>query len=148
MSEQKKTKEAFVNPIDKDKIAENPHLLPYAHTVGGAVIKPMDKGKVKGQAVSAMYEQTDMQLDQIRQQVELLVAQANKVQERIKMSEMMYQAEMNFKPLMGHVYHLYKKEDGKCLLSMIGPNEWGKKKPFEFLYTAKLLSDHTWEIVE
>ena len=30
--------EAFVNPIDKDKVAENPGLLPYAHTAGGAVI--------------------------------------------------------------------------------------------------------------
>ena len=31
--------EAFVNPIDKDKVAENPGLLPYAHTAGGAVIR-------------------------------------------------------------------------------------------------------------
>ena len=29
--------QAFVNPIDKDKVAENPGLLPYAHTAGGAV---------------------------------------------------------------------------------------------------------------
>ncbi len=54
-------KEAFINPIDKDKIAENPHLLPYAHTVGGAVIKPIDQGRVKGLAVKAMHKQTDMQ---------------------------------------------------------------------------------------
>ena len=42
--------EEFINPIDKDKIAENPHLLPYAHTRGGVNIKPVDKGKVKGRA--------------------------------------------------------------------------------------------------
>ena len=48
--------EPFVNPIDKDKIAENPHLLPYAHTVGGSVIKPIDKGRTKGLALDAMYE--------------------------------------------------------------------------------------------
>ena len=58
--------ENFQNPIDKDKIAESPHLLPYAHTVGGALIKPIDKGRVKGLAVASMYEQTEMQLDQIR----------------------------------------------------------------------------------
>ena len=44
----------FVNPIDPDKIAENPHLLPYAHQVGSAVIKPEDQGKLKGRALSAM----------------------------------------------------------------------------------------------
>ena len=37
-----------INPIDKDKIAKDPHLLPYAHTVGGAIIKPIDKGRAKG----------------------------------------------------------------------------------------------------
>jgi hypothetical protein len=33
----------FVNPIDKDKVAENPGLLPYAHSVGGPPIKPEDQ---------------------------------------------------------------------------------------------------------
>jgi len=47
------------NPIDKDKIAENPHLLPYAHTVGGVVIRPMDRGRTKGLAVQAMYLSTN-----------------------------------------------------------------------------------------
>ena len=43
-----------VNPIDLDKIAEQPHLLPYAHTLGGAIIRPIDKGRTKGVAMSAM----------------------------------------------------------------------------------------------
>jgi hypothetical protein len=32
---------------------------------------------------------------------------------------------------------------------LISPNEWGKKKPeyLEYISSAKLLSDHTWEIV-
>jgi hypothetical protein len=37
----------FINPINKDKVAENPGLLPYAHTAGGAVIRPEDMGKTK-----------------------------------------------------------------------------------------------------
>jgi hypothetical protein len=140
--------EAFFNPIDEDKIAENPHLLPYAHERGGMSIKPIDKGRVKGQAVSAMYEQTDTQLSQIREQVALLAAQAQKIHDRVVMSEKIYQAEMNFKPLMMHTYHLYEKQDGVFVLSMIGPNEWGRRKPYKFLYTAKLMSDHTWDMLD
>ena len=49
---EKQESKSAVNPIDKDKIAENPHLLPYAHTVGGALVKPEDKGRIKGRAVS------------------------------------------------------------------------------------------------
>ncbi len=137
----------FTNPIDKDKIAENPHLLPYAHTVGGAVIKPIDKGRVKGMALEAMYDQTNSQLDQIREQVELLARQAQAIHDRVEISEQIYKAEMNFKPLMGKTYHLYRQEE-RFILSMIGPKEWGKEMPYEFMSSAKLLADHTWEVLE
>jgi len=78
MKEKENSKRTF-NPIDKDKIAETPHLLPYAHSVGSAIIKPMDKGKVKGLGMSAMYEQTDVGLNQIKEQVELLISQAQEI---------------------------------------------------------------------
>lgn len=144
----KAEKEEFINPIDPDKVAENPGLLPYAHTVGSAIIKPIDKGRIKGLAVSSMYEQTEMQMDQIRKQVELLVEQAETIRKRVIVSEKIYLAEMNIKPLIGQTYHLYEKKDGKNVLSMISPSEWGGSCPYEFEATVKLLSDHTWEIQE
>ena len=140
-------KEEFINPIDKDKIAENPHLLPYAHTRGGVNIKPVDKGKVKGRAVTAMYEQTEMDLDQIRQQIELLASQAKAIQNRVSISERIYLAEMNFGPIIGKTYHLYRRNNDKDVMSMISPSEWGKKAPYQFVATIKLLADHTWDIL-
>lgn len=147
-SEEKKESQSFVNPIDEDKIAENPHLLPYAHTVGGAVIKPIDKGRTKGLAVSAMHEQTNMQLDQIKAQVELLAAQAKQIQKRVEISEQIYTADTGFKPLINHVYHLYEKEDGDKVLSMVAPEEWGRSSKFKFVASVKLLADHTWDILK
>jgi len=146
--DKKQAKEDFVNPIDIDKVAENPHLLPYAHTVGGAVIKPIDKGRVKGLALSAMYEQTNTQLDQIREQVELLAAQAQAIHDRVDISEKIYQAEIGFKPLIGKIYHLYKRSDDAYVVSMIAPDEWGRSSKLEFVSTVKLLSDHTWDIMK
>ena len=137
-----------INPIDKDKVAENPHLLPYAHTVGGVVIKPIDKGRVKGRAVSSMYKQTEIQLDQIKRQIELLAEQAQAIQQRVVISEEIYLAEMNFEPLIGFVYHLYRRSDDQSLLSMVGPDEWGGQPPYTFVASARLLADHTWEVVE
>ena len=90
--------EEFMNPIDGDKIARDPHRLPYAHERGGATIKPVDRGKITGLAMSAMYEQTDMQLDQIRAQIELLARQANEIQQRMTVSERIYGAEMSIDP--------------------------------------------------
>ncbi len=141
-------KEPIQNPIDPDKIAENPHNLPYAHTVSGVEIKPIDKGKVKGRAVKSMYKQTDMQLDQIKKQIELLAEQAQGIQDRITISEQIYNAQMNFEPLIGFTYHLYERKDGsEYVLSMVSPEEWGANPPYHFIATVELLSDHTWEVL-
>lgn len=137
------------NPIDKDNITETPGTLTYAHNVGSALVKPIDKGRVKGRAVSAMHEQTNTQLAQIQRQIELLAEQARQIKERIDISEKIYMADIGFEPLIGHTYHLYDKADETLVLAMVGPNEWGKKgQPFNnFLATVKLLSDHTWQII-
>lgn len=141
--------EKFENPIDPDKITETPHSLEYAHHAGSALVKPEDKGKLKGRALSAMEHQTDMQLSQIYEQMQLLADQAKKLSDRKAVSEMIYDAEMRFQPLINHVYHLYQKEDSSYLLSLIAPDQWGRsKKSFEYLATVRLLADHTWDVLE
>ena len=144
---EKETEKPFVNPIDPDKVAENPGLLPYAHTAGGAVIRPEDKGRIKGNAMMAMYEQTDRQMHQLKEQMETLVAQAKSLQRRKQISEVIYEATLNFRPVVGHIYHLYEKKDGSHTISLIGPDEWGRNKPYTYLATVQLLYDHTWEVL-
>lgn len=143
MSETKK------NPIDPDKVAENPGLLEYGHHVGSAPIKKIDGNAVRNNSLTSMEHQTDIQLDQIKEQIDLLAKQARKIQERKELSHLIYSAHMAFKPEINHVYHLYRKADNSHVLTLIGPNEWGRSKPYEqYLYTVKLLADHTWEVVE
>ena len=136
----------FVNPIDATKVAQNPGFLPYAHTAGGAIIRPEDKGRIKGNAMMAMYEQTDRQIGQLREQMETLVAQAKGLQRRKEISEVIYQATLGFRPVMGHIYHLYRKKDKKHTISLIAPEEW-RKCPYVYLASVQLLYDHTWEIL-
>jgi hypothetical protein len=137
----------FVNPIDKDKVAENPGLLPYSHHVGGVVINPEDTGKIKSRALTAMREQTNIQMTQIQKQVELLMKQANDLKDRVDMSEQIYQADLSFEPIISQIYHLYKKEE-KFKLLLIGPEDWGKMpETLSYIGTVKMLGDHTWEIL-
>ena len=141
--------EEIINPIDIDKVAQNPGLLPYAHTLSSGVIKPDDMGKVKSNALLAMEQQTDMQLRQIQEQIELLYKQAQDIKARTDISVWIYQAQMGFNPLVGHVYHLYEKEDSNHFLSMVSPSEWGRSRSFKrFVATVKLLADHTWDILK
>ena len=137
----------FLNPINPDKVAENPGLLPYAHTAGGAVIKPDDMGKVKGRSVLAMRQQTDRQMNQLYEQMEVLARQAKLLAERKEISERIYDAAMGFEPIISETYYLYEKEDGSDLMSLVAPEEWGRSfKYSRFLAKVTLLADHTWEV--
>ena len=133
----------------KDKVAENPGLISFPHSVGRAVIKPEDKGKIKGRSMAAMKEQTEKQLQQLYDQMHTLVRQANEIKNRVHVSKRIYLAHMNFDPIIGQVYYLYKKKNDGDLLSMISPEEWGVSMPFkEYIACVKLLSDHTWEVLD
>ena len=137
-----------VNPVDKDKTSPNPGLLPYAHHIGSAIIKPIEEGKEKGLGMKAMYEQTDRNLNRIREQVEVLIKQAQEIHDRIEFSEKIYLAACSFVPVIGQTYYLYEREDNSQFLSMISPLEWGKTTGLSFICGARLLADHTWEIID
>jgi len=121
-------------------------VLPYAASVSCAVIRPTEEGMIKHKALTAMEEQTNMQLDQIRQQIELLALQAQEIQKRKELSLMIYEAKLTFKPNIGQVYYLYQKNDDSYLVSLVSSKEWGAAVPFKkFIAAAQLLADHTWK---
>ena len=150
-SNDKKPTPIDVDNIDleklKEKTADLPGLLEYAHSVGGFAIAPTKQGVIKGHARQAMQEQTQMQMDQIYEQMSLLAKQARELKKRADVSVMIYEADMSFSPVIGKSYYLYEKENGRKYLSLIGPEEWGNKKPYkEFIAKVSLLADHTWKV--
>jgi hypothetical protein len=132
----------------KEKTTEVPNLLPYPHHAGSAIIKPEDQGKITGLAVKAMHSQTEIQMSQIFEQMKLLSDQAIKIKNRREISERIYQSSMSFDPIINHIYFLYQRNDGTEFLSMISPEDWGRKlNSISFIAEIKLLADHTWEII-
>jgi hypothetical protein len=121
------------------------NVLPYSASVAGALIKPNEEGMIRHKALTAMEEQTNMQLEQIRKQIELLALQAQEIQKRKELSVLIYDAKLNFSPVIGQTYYVYEKADSSYLLSLVSPREWGGSGPFKrFVAAVKLLADHTW----
>lgn len=151
--ERAKGKEIDVDKIDlermREKTAENPGLLPYAHTSGSAVVRPEDMNRTVARSLSAMDQQTEMQMDQIMSQMKLLADQARAIQNRKLISERIYRADMRFEPLIGHIYYLYQK-NGVDLVSLVAPGEWGRsaRKNLKWVASLRLLADHTWEVLD
>jgi hypothetical protein len=120
-------------------------VLPYSASVTGVAIRPTSEGSIKHKALWAMEEQTNMMLNQIKEQIELLARQAQEIRKRKEISLIIYEAKLSFKPQIGLTYHLYEKTDGSHILSLVSPNEWGRNNPFkQFVSSVKLLADHTW----
>ena len=133
---------------EREKITDFPGLIQFANSVGSALIKPEDKGRIKGNAVAAMHDQTNRQFHQLYDQMQTLVNQANLLKKRVTVSERIYQADIGFTPVIDKIYFLYKRKKEGDVLSMVGPKEWGKKMPFEaYVAKVRLMSDHTWEVI-
>ena len=72
-------------------------------------------------------------------------SQQMELAEDVKWNEIIFNAEMRMKPVIGNIYHLYKKDSGKYFMSLFAPNEcsWGEKHQGSF----RLNYDNRWEIV-
>jgi hypothetical protein len=124
-------------------------VLPYASSAGGVAVRPTNEGVMKHKALSAMEDQTNMQLNQIKEQIELLARQAQEIRNRKELSMMIYDAKISFKPQIGQTYHLYETKDTTHVLSLVAPKEWGGCGPFkQFVASVQLLADHTWREVK
>ena len=121
-------------------------VLPYSASVAGAIVKPNEEGVIRHKSLTAMEEQTNMQLEQIRKQIELLALQAQEIHKRKELSMLIYNAKLSFRPDIGQVYYLYEKQDGSHTISLISPKDWGTAMPYrKFVAAVQLLADHTWK---
>lgn len=149
----KKGKEIDVDKIDLDRLKDNttdiPGLIKYAHSRGQVSFSPTNEGAIKTRAHKIMSEQIDIQMNNIMEQVQVLAKQIERLKIKQDVSEMVYQAKMNFEPLVGQTYYLYQTEN-EDVLSMISPEEWGEakleNKKYKYKATVKLMADHTWEV--
>ncbi len=153
MSDDKKPKPVDLENINLDlmklKVTDMPSLLEYAHTVGGFAITPTNQGAIKSNARSAMVEQTEEQLNIIYEQMKTLAKQVQDIKKRVYISDLIYNVEIPFTPVIGKTYYLYEENTGKRYLSLVSPDEWGKAMDSQvFLAEVRLNADHTWKVIK
>lgn len=122
-------------------------LAPVPMHVASAIIKPIDKGKLKARALETVEQQASEQINRLRKQAELILAQVREIEQKVAVSKQIYLADMGFEPVIGKIYHLYEQDKGR-FLSMVAPNEWGRtKRAFVFVASVKLNADKTWDVL-
>lgn len=84
----------------------------------------------------------------IAQQIRSLQEQARRILDAAQRDGELHRAACNFKKRPGHVYHLYRRDDGVRYLSMLSPEEWGGKPPHAFEGSYRLEVDMSWTPVD
>jgi hypothetical protein len=123
-------------------------LAPIPLSIGSPLIKPEDKNQIKATAVLAMNHYAEQEIKMLKKQADLIIQQVREIENRLVVSEKIYQSDMRFTPVIGQIYHLYEKED-HYKLSLIGPDEWGRAKSIgKYVASVKLLGDHSWDLIK
>ena len=114
------------------------------------VVKEQDLHKPVARGLFTLDGQSDIQASNILEQLEILKKQADSIQEKKRISKIIYQSEIKFEPIVIGIYYLYIRNSSEQFISMIGPTEWGRsqKNSLEYIAKIRLQYDHNWEVLD
>ena len=110
--------------------------MPYPVSTLSPKIIPTHHGSFKSRGISEVERGLQQKLTEIREEYLAAIDHFN-------WNKLIYEADINFEPIIGQTYHLYEVR-GRKLLSMIAPDQWYHKH----LATVRLNIDRQWKLEE
>jgi hypothetical protein len=131
MVEDKKPDNVVFNPKTKKYDAA---LKPYATSVGAPVITITDTIAWKNRSINKINHKVEAKYLELK-------AEYDKMIQEFEYNKLIFNAKFTFEPIIGEVYHLYKRENGESFLSIIAPEQCN----FNALGSFYLNADQVWE---
>tara|TARA_A100001011_G_scaffold400458_1_gene515145 strand:+ start:1965 stop:2321 length:357 start_codon:yes stop_codon:yes gene_type:complete len=63
-------------------------------------------------------------------------------------NKIIFESEIMFVPVIGKIYYLYEKKDGKKFMSLVEPYSWEKNNSFKYIASFKQDSRQKWNLVD
>ena len=123
-------------PLSEPESKPSQAFLPYPISTLSPPIIPNDLTSFKSRGISQVERDLQQKLKEIRETYLATIDHFN-------WNKLVYEADIQFEPIIGGIYHLYEMR-GRKMLSMIAPDEW----PQKHLATVRLNMDRQWKIVE
>ena len=111
-------------------------IKPYATSVGAPVITTTDTVAWKNRSIRKVNQKVQTKYLELKLAYE-------KMMEEFEYNNLNFNAKFTFEPIIGDVYHLYKRDNGETFLSLIAPNECN----FNAVGSFYLNADQIWEKV-
>lgn len=131
MSEEKKPDQVVYNTETKRYDAS---IKPYATSVGAPVINPTDSIAWKNRSITKINHKVEAKYLELKAEYEKMI-------QEFEYNKLIFDAKFTFEPVIGEVYHLYKRTNGESFLSIIAPEQCD----FNSLGSFYLNADQTWE---
>ncbi|MBE7685889.1 DUF2452 domain-containing protein [Tenacibaculum piscium] len=109
-------------------------LKPYATSVGAPVITTTDTIAWKNRSINKINHKVATKYLELK-------AEYDKMMQDFEYNKIIFEAKFTFEPIIGQIYHLYKRENGESFLSIIAPEECD----FNSLGNFYLNVDQIWE---
>ncbi|MCG8183785.1 DUF2452 domain-containing protein [Tenacibaculum piscium] len=131
MTEDKKPDNVVFNTTTQKYDAS---LKPYATSVGAPVITTTDTIAWKNRSINKINHKVATKYLELK-------AEYDKMMQDFEYNKIIFEAKFTFEPIIGQIYHLYKRENGESFLSIIAPEECD----FNSLGSFYLNVDQIWE---
>jgi len=111
-------------------------LKPYATTISAPVITTTDTIAWKNRSINKLNHKVQTRYEEIKVQYEELM-------QEFEYNNLIYNSKFTFEPIIGEIYHLYKRDNDETFLSIIAPDQCS----FNSLGSFRLNADQIWEKV-
>ena len=109
-------------------------LKSYATNVGAPVITTTDTNAWKNRSINKINHKVEAKYLELK-------AAYEKMMQEFEYNNLIFESKFTFEPIVGEVYHLYKRKNGDSFLSIIAPEQCR----FNALGSFYLNADHIWE---
>ena len=111
-------------------------LKSYATSVGAPVITTTDTVDWKNRSIRKVNQKVQTKYLELKAEYEKMMIE-------FEYNNLVFNSKFTFEPLIGDIYHLYRRENGETFLSLIAPNECN----FNTMGSFYLNADQIWEKV-
>lgn len=109
-------------------------LKSYGTSVGAPVITTTDTVAWKNRSIHKVNQQVAAKYEELKSEYEKMLVE-------FEYNQLIFNAKFNFEPIVGKIYHLYKRTNNEPFLSLIAPEECN----FDFLGSFYLNADLIWK---
>ena len=122
---------------DVEKNRYDASLKPYATSLGAPVIIATDTTAWKNRSINKVNHKIHTKYLELKAEYAKMIAE-------FEYNQVIFNSKFSFEPVIGEIYHLYKRENDESFLSLIEP----QKCNFDFLGSFYLNVDQTWDKME